>query len=320
MSQIKIVALNQSGELVDVPDKDDGDVTKGMTQEQADAWNDEMSSLKTLNFICFLWHLAQGSIMLTFSYTRPALADFTLPVFTLFTDWTAGYPVQTIDFWRSFCYLRLCSFFALLSALAHGLVLVFFKKYERDLRRGLNRFRWYEYALSSSLMVMLVFWLWGNFDWVQLTGVFVINMCMNLFGDCHELLNAGKKPEDIDWTAFRYGWFAGMIPWLLVWFTVGFYAVKYWEDLGNGADIPVWFWVVLVEYFLLFQSFPFNLSRQYKQKGKFKDELYPLLPNGGYLRGEKIYQWLSLIAKTILLWQIAIAAWSPDDTYSGVSR
>ena len=212
----------------------------------------------------------------------------------------------------------MCSYFALLSALFHGLVLFYFDRYERDLRKSLNRFRWYEYSLSSSLMIMINFWLWGQFDWVQLTGCFVINMCMNLFGDIHELLNAGKNPEDVNWTAFYYGWFAGMVPWLLQWFVCGYYVDAIAEDLGDGTNIPTWFWFLMGEYFLLFMSFPINMYYQYKQKGMFDNAKYPLLPNGGYLKGERNYQWLSLIAKTLLLWQIAIAAWNPDNEYENV--
>lgn len=47
--------------------------------------------------------------------------------------------------------------FAWMSAAAHGIVLLFFHShYIPDLRRGINRFRWFEYAASSSLMIGLI--------------------------------------------------------------------------------------------------------------------------------------------------------------------
>lgn len=38
----------------------------------------------------------------------------------------------------------------------------------RDLQRGVNRFRWYEYAFSSSLMMGLIAMLFGMYDVISL--------------------------------------------------------------------------------------------------------------------------------------------------------
>ena len=40
-----------------------------------------------------------------------------------------------------------------MSAIAHFIVYINKKKYIEDLQKGINYFRWYEYAISSSLMV-----------------------------------------------------------------------------------------------------------------------------------------------------------------------
>lgn len=287
-----------------------------MTPEQAEAWNNEMARLKRFNLYCMAWHAFQGAFVFMVSYLKQNLREYTLPAYTIFVNWDNDYPVQDLQLWRHFNFLRMCSFFAILSAAAHGFVLLNFDKYERDLRKSLNRFRWYEYALSSSLMIMLVMWLWGNLDVVQLSAIFVLNACMNLFGDLHELLNAGRDPKDLNWKPFIYGSVAGGLIWLLMFFEIGYYLTVFAGSSNNY--IPSWFWIALFEYFTLFNAFPINMVLQYKQWGPFNNEKYPLLPNGGYLRGEGVYQWLSLIAKTILLWQVALAAWSPDDTYESM--
>jgi hypothetical protein len=55
---------------------------------------------------------------------------------------------------------------------------------------------------------------------------------------------------------------------------------------------------------------------QYLQWGSWNNSLYANLDNGGYLYGEKIYQILSLSAKTILVWQITLAFMDPNsDNY-----
>ena len=51
----------------------------------------------------------------------------------------------------------LVSVFLFMSAVAHLLVVspVYFETYCDDIRRGINRARWYEYALSSGLMIRI---------------------------------------------------------------------------------------------------------------------------------------------------------------------
>jgi hypothetical protein len=46
------------------------------------------------------------------------------------------------------------SVFLALAALDHGLTATVLRtRYEGDLRRGINRFRWVEYSLSATIMI-----------------------------------------------------------------------------------------------------------------------------------------------------------------------
>ncbi|HPD99768.1 MAG TPA: heliorhodopsin HeR, partial [Bacillota bacterium] len=75
--------------------------------------------------------------------------------------------------------------FLLLSALAHAIISLPKKTndiYNRDLERGINKFRWYEYALSSSIMIVLIATLFGIYDIGSLVLIFIVNASMNLFG------------------------------------------------------------------------------------------------------------------------------------------
>lgn len=193
--------------------------------------------------------------------------------------------------------------FAFMSAAAHFIVLLKWDTYTRDLARGLNRFRWWEYALSSSLMIMLISMLFGVYDIYSLIFIGSINGAMNLFGDLMELRNAGKKPEDVDWTPFIYGGIAGMYSWVVI----GVYL------LGSpGVDEAPWFvWAILGTYVVLFFTFPWTMYNQYKQNGEYNNDLYPLLSNGGYLAGERHYGTLSLVAKTLLVWLVITGSNQP---------
>jgi hypothetical protein len=66
----------------------------------------------------------------------------------------------------------------------------------------------------------------------------------------------------------------------------------------------------------MFNSFPINMYLQYSQVGKWNDALYPDMLNGGYYYGEKVYQVLSLVAKTLLIWWIIGGTAQPSDMSS----
>jgi len=190
----------------------------------------------------------------------------------------------------------------LLSAAAHFSMLLSWDKYTSDLAKGMNHFRWIEYSLSSSLILSLLFIVWLNFDFVQLSGTFTINACMCLFGDMHERINAGRAPAKVDWTAFTYGSFVGIVSWCWFWYTV--------ITSPYVGDYPWYAWAYSISYFVLFFSFPSVMFFQYTQVGKFNNSNYPDLTNGGYLYGERVYMILSLSIKSMLLWMVAGAMFS----------
>lgn len=146
-------------------------------------------------------------------------------------------------------FLRWCSYFALMSAVAHFTVLRNFSTYEADLKKGQNRFRWYEYTLSGSLIMTLLFQLFGNLDWVQLSGCFVTQMATMLFGAMNESLNAGVKKGEVNWIAFKYGMLVGLLPWAII--------LNGILRNPNLDRMPKFVWIFIIEYFVCFQTFPY---------------------------------------------------------------
>jgi hypothetical protein len=91
--------------------------------------------------------------------------------------------------------------FLLLSALAHLALSTFgYKWYVAKLKSGMNPARFYEYTLSSSLMIVLIGMLVGVSDLGALILMFGINAMMNLFGILMELHNQTTKKTD--WTSY----------------------------------------------------------------------------------------------------------------------
>lgn len=248
--------------------------------------------LKLYNLICFFLHLIQAIALLILGLTEKS-KNFKLPLTTLFLRWEKEFPVQDLNKRASLPFTAVTSGFSWLSALFHLLVLIFYKKYIEDLRKGINKFRWIEYAFSSSLMIGLIAMLFGMYDIISLVLIMSINACMNLFGYMMELHNQTTVKKD--WTAFWFGCFAGAVPWACIF--------SYLGNSGNLSEIPGFVWGILIAYFIMFNLFPINMILQYKGINRWGDKYWGF-PMGGYYFGELVYQVLSLVAKTLLVWLV----------------
>lgn len=190
----------------------------------------------------------------------------------------------------------LVALFLFISAGAHALVSFPDRLnaiYSRDLEKGINKFRWFEYALSSSIMIVLIATLFGIYDIASLILIFAVNASMNLFGLVMEQLNSMRKVEDIDWGPFIWGSIAGIAPWIAI--------LLYMFGNGNFSSVPWFVWAIVGTYFVAFNTFPVNMILQYKKVGKWKDYIY----------GERVYIILSLVAKSILAWLVLFGAMQP---------
>jgi hypothetical protein len=161
------------------------------------------------------------------------------------------------------------------------------EKYSRDLKQGINRFRWYEYAVSASIMMVAIAMLAGVYELSLLIAVFSFTAIMNLLGLVMEVHNQTTKQTN--WLSYIIGCIAGILPWIIV-------AIYFWGTASeSGASaIPTFVYWIYVSIFLFFNAFAINMILQYKKVGKWKDYLY----------GEKSYIVLSLVAKTLLAWQV----------------
>ncbi|MDO8591403.1 MAG: heliorhodopsin HeR [bacterium] len=176
--------------------------------------------------------------------------------------------------------------FFLLSAVAHLFIAtVYNRAYNRNLSQGINKVRWVEYALSASTMMVAIAMLVGVYDASSLAMLFGLTAIMNLMGLAMELYN--QKSEKVRWLAYWIGSFAGLIPWLVIAFYI-------WLSGQQGSGPPTFVYFIFVSIFIFFNCFAINMYLQYKKVGKWADYLY----------GEKVYIWLSLIAKTALAWQV----------------
>ncbi len=257
---------------------------------------EKLLKLKKFNLIMGFLHLAQGLIMLFLSTSViQAISEFqpTIQLFYLeFNTVTRSLENASRELFQ-LPFGVLVASFLLVSALAHFLIYSKSKTYFRDLEQGINKFRWFEYAISSSIMIVLIATLFGIHDLASLVLIFIVNAAMNLFGLDMELLNAGTKKEKVNWGPFIWGSIAGIAPWIAIFL--------YMFGTGNFDMVPWFVWAIVGTYFIAFNTFPINMILQYKKVGKWKDYLY----------GERVYIVLSLVAKSILAWLVLFGAMQP---------
>ncbi len=251
--------------------------------------------LKTFNLTMGFLHLVQGGLMLFFALTIDQFSAFRTPVMSYFLKFDTEIMslVTNPEQLGEVPFAMFVSFFLLLSALAHFIIVMprANEVYNRDLKRGINQFRWYEYSLSSSLMIILIAMLFGVYDIGALIAIFVINASMNWFGLLMEKLN--QYTDKTNWSPFVFGTIAGIGPWVII----------VMHALGNAdpAEVPWFVYAIIGSYFVFFNLFPINMILQYKKVGPWKDYLY----------GERGYIILSLVAKSVLAWLVFAGVMQP---------
>ncbi len=242
----------------------------------------QFSKLRKYNLIMGAFHLIQAALILALSndYSQPVRNSFLH--YMSDTDTLKAITEDIVD-------LRigpLVALFLLMSAIAHFIVASpwIFGWYVRNLRRGINYARWYEYAFSASLMIVLIAMLSGVYDIATLIGLFALTGVMNLFGLMMELHN--QTTEKTNWSAFYFGCVAGIVPWIAIFI--------YFQGSANSGEMPTFVYFIMGSLFILFNMFAINMVLQYKKVGRWKD----------YLFGETMYILLSLVAKSALAWQV----------------
>ena len=242
----------------------------------------EISKLRRLNLIAGLLHLASlvGIVVLSNDASMPVRATYLTdaPTLNAFSD-----PVHLFNLnisWMIGAFLALSAFF-------HFLIISpkFFPRYSAGLLARHNYFRWVEYAISSSVMIVLIAQVTGVAEISAIISIFGVNASMILFGWLQEKY---ENPGSGGWLPFIFGCITGIVPWIALLFYV--------FSIGGPGDTsaPAFVYGIVLTIFIFFNSFALVQWLQYKKVGKWSD----------YIRGERTYITLSLVAKSLLAWQI----------------
>ncbi len=251
-------------------ERSDMTVASGVTPER-------LAGLRRWNLGLSVLHAAQAVLILVMT------SGFVITVTTTYPQGPPGTRLTTPERLFDVPIGPAIAVFLFLAAFDHFATATFARRtYERDLARGINRFRWVEYSFSATLMVLLIGFYSGITD---VTAVFAIagaNVAMILFGWLQERMNPpGRTTTTM--MPFWFGTVAGIAPWLAIWFNV----------IG-APEVPGFVYVIVVAELIFFFSFGLNQWLQYKGVGRWRNYAY----------GEKTYLVLSLAAKSLLAWQI----------------
>lgn len=157
--------------------------------------------------------------------------------------------------------------------------------YSRGICSQTNYFRWTDYSVSSSLMLVLIAQLVGIYNVAALVSFFALNSSMIFFGWLQERY---EFPGTGGMSSFYFGCFAGSVPW----------AVMAGHIVSFSESLPPHMYEIFASVFLSFSCFASVQYCQYKSLWIFKD----------YFVGEATYIILSIVAKCLLAWQAYFGA------------
>jgi hypothetical protein len=241
---------------------------------------------RRFNAVMGALHFIQGAVMLYLSSSREWTITATYLEFD--TESQRLMPVMESIGTIELAYLAVA--FLFMSAIAHGLIAtVLYDRYVAYLEQGMNPYRWYEYAISASVMIVLIAMLAGVWDLGTLIALFGLVAVMNLCGLVMERHN--RLTTETDWSSYIVGSIAGIVPWIVM-------AVTIIGTFDSGGSPPDFVIIIYVSLFVLFNLFAINMLLQYRGVWKWQDYLY----------GERAYIVLSLVAKSLLAWQVYFGA------------
>ena len=264
-----------SGHATPLDERPDRTASDG--RDRHDLTAPRLRRLRTWNIALAVLHAAQAVAVLVIA------SDFAIDLTTAYPAGPPGTAVPQAEPAFAVAIGPAIAVFLALAALDHLLTGVVLRgTYERGLARGVNPFRWLEYSLSSTIMVILVALYAGITQVSAIITIIGANVAMILFGWVQERTNPpGRRPADL--APFWFGCVAGVAPWVAITLNL----------VGSGG-VPTFVYVIFFSLFAFFMSFAVNQWLQYRQIGPWRD----------YGFGESVYLVLSLAAKSALAWQI----------------
>jgi hypothetical protein len=169
-------------------------------------------------------------------------------------------------------------------AIDHFCCWYFRNAFFRMIRTYRQTWRFIEYSISSTVMMIAIYFLWPVAIINEIVFIATLNFCMILFGIASEWVNQdaflrGDRPYSF-WT---FGF--GFVPLVAIWGVL-------FADLSAVDGLPNFVWGATIATFILFNCFPIAMFFQARGPLSYKN----------YLIGEQVFVVLSFVAKSLLAW------------------
>ena len=185
-----------------------------------------------------------------------------------------------------------------------------FNYYKMILVDRINYVRWFEYSLSSGLMLVNIAVICRMTDLFTMLSIFTLTGITNFFGLWTEM----AKNRSFKVVPFTIGFIPFIVPWIII-ARQNLYSANYFDaqinpliKLKSGkplqVDIPLIFTITTIGLFVIYLAFPINMFLQY---WVFKKD--------GYYKGEIGYLLLSAISKSFLSWMIFAGTLTQNEDY-----
>lgn len=271
-------------------------------------------TLRGWNLLCAILHFLQFVAALAATLYFPKARDFRVPIQTSFAAWNdtdsnnrGPYTELKEIGLFPFAYVTLCV--PLIAAIAHlFFYYTYYGSYKDNLANKKNPIRWIEYSCSSSLMFVLIAFLFGTYDIITLSAFFTLNVAIMYTGYIMEILNAStnnivSNTNSTLWNPYFFGFFLSFIQWFLLCSSI----------IPNIPQMPGLVWGLVFSYAALYIGFPINMAWYFWKPEK----IGPIKTmEAEFTRFEKCechYMILSLVSKSLLLWLIFAGVMQPSN-------
>ena len=183
------------------------------------------------------------------------------------------------------------------------------KSYQTEIKKGTNRFRWIEYSITATIMLVVIALSSGVFDLEAQAFIAACSIGTMLLGYVVEkLLYIYKTSEEYKNVCVLGAKLSTRIGWFLLLVAYGVIARFFVSAaIDAGKKMPKFVWVIVISMFLLYSGFGVIQRNDMRKSFKSKRDKWTtdqLLQNGREL--EMRYSVLSIIAKTVLVMSLFI--------------
>jgi hypothetical protein len=178
------------------------------------------------------------------------------------------------------------------SAIHHISVIILIwtnKFYQNWLEKGTGYLRWFEYSITTGIMIVFVGITMGMNNYSSLVFLFGLNASIHLFSLAHEKINSLNRETayKMDWSFFVLSILSTLILWVVL-------VLNLVEKILLDSSTTIWVYSIFGTSLIFYILFPINLFMGTLRLGPWK------------LAGfdENVYVVLSLVSKIIISWQM----------------